>query len=72
MRVASLTYDDKGLLAKVLPPLAESDGLKPDDAIKTALAGLAGFAAPRAISVAWFMLFAPCIFERFDSGQSRA
>lgn len=47
LRTAKLTYDDKGLLAKVLPPLAQQDGLKPEDAIQAALAGLAGFAAPQ-------------------------
>ena len=47
LRSASLTYDDKGLLAKVVPPLADAQGLKPDDVVKTALASIAGFAAPQ-------------------------
>ena len=47
LRSASLTYDDKGLLAKVVPPLADAESLKPDDVVKTALASIAGFAAPQ-------------------------
>lgn len=47
LRSAKLTYDDKGLLAKVVPPLADAEGLKPDDVVKTALASIAGFAAPQ-------------------------
>lgn len=47
LRSARLTYDDKGLLAKVVPPLADAQGLKPDDVVKTALASIAGFAAPQ-------------------------
>ena len=47
LRSATLTYDDKGLLAKVVPPLADAQGLKPDDVVKTALASIAGFAAPQ-------------------------
>jgi len=47
LRTASLTIDDKGLLAKLVPPLAEAEGLKPDDMVNTALASIAGFAAPQ-------------------------
>ncbi len=47
LRSAKLTFDDKGLLAKVVPPLADAEGLKPDDVVKTALASIAGFAAPQ-------------------------
>lgn len=47
LRTASLTVDDKGLLAKLVPPLAEAEGLKPDDMVNTALASIAGFAAPQ-------------------------
>lgn len=47
LRSAKLTFDDKGLLAKVVPPLADAQGLKPDDVVKTALASIAGFAAPQ-------------------------
>ncbi|MGD9884373.1 MAG: hypothetical protein AB7F22_34685 [Reyranella sp.] len=47
LRSAKLTYDDKGLLAKVVPPLAQTESLKPEDVVKTALASIAGFAEPQ-------------------------
>jgi hypothetical protein len=45
LRVASLTIDDTGLLAKALPTIAKEEGAKPDDFVNTALMTLAGFAA---------------------------
>jgi hypothetical protein len=45
LRVASLTIDDTGLTAKVLPTIAKEEGVKPDDFVNTALMTLAGFAA---------------------------
>jgi hypothetical protein len=44
LRTASLTIDDSGLIAKLVPPFAEEEGLKPDEMMDTALDALAGFA----------------------------
>ncbi|MBI3198721.1 MAG: hypothetical protein HYZ40_14690 [Rhodospirillales bacterium] len=45
LRTASLTIDDSGLIAKVLPAVAKEEGMKPEEVIDTALGALAGFAA---------------------------
>ncbi len=45
LRTASLAIDDKGLLSKLVPAMAEEEGMKPDDMINTALSTLAAFAA---------------------------
>jgi hypothetical protein len=45
LRSASLTVDDTGLLAKLVPALAKEEGVAPDDLMQTALAGIAAFAA---------------------------
>lgn len=45
LRTASLTIDDTGLLAKVLPAMAKEQGAKPQEMVDTALGTLAGFAA---------------------------
>ena len=42
---ASLTVDDTGLLAKLLPACAKEEGVKPDELVQTALAAIAAFAA---------------------------
>lgn len=47
LRTAKFTYDDKGLLAKLVPPLAQAEGIKPEEMVKTALAAIAGFAEPQ-------------------------
>lgn len=44
IRIASLTFDDKELLAKLVPALAKEEGLKPQELLNTALDALAGFA----------------------------
>jgi hypothetical protein len=44
IRTASLTFDDKELLAKLVPALAKEEGLKPQELLDTALDALAGFA----------------------------
>ncbi|MDP2330942.1 MAG: hypothetical protein Q8M19_09640 [Reyranella sp.] len=45
LRTASLTIDDSGLIAKVLPAMAKEEGFKPEELVATALGALAGFAA---------------------------
>ena len=44
LRTASLTLDDTGLLAKLVPGFAEEEGVKADDLVRTTLEALAGFA----------------------------
>jgi len=44
LRTASLTIDDSGLLAKLLPAMAKEQGAKPEEIVQTALAALANFA----------------------------
>lgn len=44
LRTASLTIDDKELLAKLVPAFAKEQGAKASDLVGTALDGLAGFA----------------------------
>ncbi len=44
LRTASLTLDDTGLLAKLVPGFAEEEGVKADDLVRTTLETLAGFA----------------------------
>lgn len=44
IRTASLTFDDKQLLAKLVPALAKEEGLKPAELLNTALDAIAGFA----------------------------
>jgi hypothetical protein len=44
LRTAALTLDDSGLLAKLIPALAEEEGVKPDEMVSTGLAAFAGFA----------------------------
>src|SRR4029450_515297 len=45
LRSASLTIDDTGLLAKLLPAWAKEEGVQPEEFVQTALTGLAAFAA---------------------------
>ena len=45
LRTASLTIDDTGLIAKVLPAAAKEQGAKPQELVETALNLLVGFAA---------------------------
>jgi hypothetical protein len=45
LRTASLTIDDTGLLAKLLPVWAKQENVSPDEMVQTGLTGLAGFAA---------------------------
>jgi hypothetical protein len=45
LRTASLSVDDTGLMAKLLPALAKEEGVKPEELVQTALTGLAAFAA---------------------------
>ena len=45
LRTASLTIDDTGLLAKLLPAWAKEEGVEPEELVQTALTGLAAFAA---------------------------
>ena len=45
LRSASLTVDDTGLLAKLLPAWAKEEGVQPEELVRTALEGLAAFAA---------------------------
>jgi hypothetical protein len=45
LRAASLTVDDTGLLAKLLPAWAKEEGVQPEEMVQTALVGLAAFAA---------------------------
>ena len=44
LRSASLTIDDSGLLAKLLPAYAKAEGSKPDELVQSALAGISAFA----------------------------
>ena len=44
LRSASLTIDDKELLAKLIPAVASEEGLKSEELVTTALDALAGFA----------------------------
>ena len=44
LRTASLTIDDSGLLAKLLPASAKEEGIKPNEIVQTALAAMAAFA----------------------------
>lgn len=44
LRTASLTIDDTGLLAKLLPAWAKEEGVKPEDLVQTGLEALASFA----------------------------
>lgn len=43
LRTASLTFDDQGLIAKLLPALAKENGDKPENLVAIALMGIAGF-----------------------------
>jgi hypothetical protein len=45
LRSASLTIDDTGLLAKLLPAWAKEEGVPPEELVQTALTGMAAFAA---------------------------
>jgi hypothetical protein len=45
LRSADLTVDDTGLLAKLLPAWAKEEGVTPEELVRNALTGLAGFAA---------------------------
>jgi hypothetical protein len=45
LRTASLTIDDTGLIAKVLPAMAKEQGIKAQEMVDTALGVLQGFAA---------------------------
>jgi hypothetical protein len=47
LRTASLTIDDTGLLAKLLPAWAKEEGVKPEELVQTALMAIAGFAEPQ-------------------------
>lgn len=44
LRTASLTIDDSGLIAKVLPAMAKEEGIKEQELVDTALGALQGFA----------------------------
>ena len=44
LRTASLTIDDSGLLAKLVPAYAKEESVKPEELVKTALAAIAAFA----------------------------
>ena len=44
LRTASLTLDDSGLLAKLLPAMAKEQGVKPGEMVQTTLVALASFA----------------------------
>ena len=44
LRTASLTVDDSGLLAKLLPAYAKEEGTKPDEIVQSARAAIAAFA----------------------------
>lgn len=44
LRTASLTLDDSGLLAKLVPAAAKEQGQKPDEMVKSGLASIAAFA----------------------------
>ena len=44
LRTASLTLDDGALLSKLVPAIAEEEGIKPAEMVQTALAAIAGFA----------------------------
>jgi hypothetical protein len=44
LRTASLTIDDSGLIAKVLPAMAKEEGIKAQELVDTALGALQGFA----------------------------
>ena len=43
LRSASVTFDDQGLLSKLLPALAKENGDKPENLVAIALMGIAGF-----------------------------
>src|SRR4029450_6743668 len=45
LRSASLTIDDTGLLAKLLPAWAKEEGVPPEELVQTALTGMAAYAA---------------------------
>ena len=45
LRSATLTVDDKGLLAKLLTAWAKEEGVQPEELVQTALMGIAAFAA---------------------------
>lgn len=47
LRTASLTIDDSGLLAKLLPAWAKEEGVKPEELVQTGLAAIAAFAEPQ-------------------------
>ena len=47
LRTASLTIDDTGLLAKLLPAWAKEEGVKPEELVQTGLAAIAAFAEPQ-------------------------
>jgi hypothetical protein len=47
LRTAVLSIDDTGLLARLLPAWAKEEGVKPEELVRTALMGLAAFAAPQ-------------------------
>jgi hypothetical protein len=44
LRTASLTIDDSGLLAKLVPAAAKEQGVKPDEMVQSGLASIAAFA----------------------------
>jgi hypothetical protein len=43
LRTASVTFDDQGLISKLLPALAKENGDKPENLVAIALMGIAGF-----------------------------
>ena len=43
LRTASVTFDDQGLISKLLPALAKENGVKPENLVMIALMGIAGF-----------------------------
>ena len=45
LRIATLTVDDTGLLARLLPSWAKEEGAQPDELVQTALTAIAAFAA---------------------------
>ncbi len=45
LRTASLTVDDTGLIAKMLPAIAQEQGSKPQDLVEMALSLMVGFSA---------------------------
>jgi hypothetical protein len=44
IRTASLTFDDKELMSRLVPAFAKEEGLKPQELLATALDAIAGFA----------------------------